>query len=153
MSTPLSARMCRHGSGIPQDCWSERPHLPAEARVIPRGVGGASRHALDLHQCRQPAVIMLTGMGREEIAVEQCEVALIVRRRPWALINFSMRWDNCRCAGRHAPKGIGRLESDDWRKQRLQHPSPVSNSLHYPNGTLWAFPHYSDFGTSSQTTS
>ena len=41
----------------------------------------------------------------------------------------------------------------NMRKQRLQHPSPVSNSLHYPNGTLWAFPHYSDFGTSSQTTS
>ena len=35
----------------------------------------------------------------------------------------------------------------NMRKQRLQHPSPVSNSLHYPNGTLWAFPHYSDFGT------
>jgi len=32
------------------------------------------------------------------------------------------------------------------RNQRIEHPSPVSNALHYPNATLWAFPHYSDIG-------
>jgi len=31
------------------------------------------------------------------------------------------------------------------RHQRIGHASPVSNALHYPNGTLWTFPHYSDF--------
>ena len=38
------------------------------------------------------------------------------------------------------------------RNQRLKHPSPVSNSLHYPNGTLFAFPHYSDFASHGEAT-
>ena len=38
------------------------------------------------------------------------------------------------------------------RKQRIEHPSPVSNALHYPNATLWSFPHYSDIGYNPDAT-
>ncbi len=31
------------------------------------------------------------------------------------------------------------------RHQRIRHASPVSNALHYPNGTIRAFPHYSEY--------
>jgi hypothetical protein len=31
------------------------------------------------------------------------------------------------------------------RHQRIRKASPVSNALHWPNGAIWAFPHYSDF--------
>ncbi len=30
------------------------------------------------------------------------------------------------------------------RHQRIEHASPVTNALHYPNGTIMGFPHYSD---------
>lgn len=29
------------------------------------------------------------------------------------------------------------------RKQRIDHPSPVCNALHYPNGAIFSFPHFS----------
>jgi len=35
----------------------------------------------------------------------------------------------------------------NMRWQRIRHPSSVSNALHYPRGTLFAFPHYSDIFT------
>jgi hypothetical protein len=43
-------------------------------------------------------------------------------------------------------------EAPNMRRQRILHPSPVTNALHYPNATLWAFPHYSDFGTRGDAT-
>ncbi|MCG3150731.1 MAG: hypothetical protein PCFJNLEI_04232 [Verrucomicrobiae bacterium] len=33
--------------------------------------------------------------------------------------------------------------AESMRKQRIDHPSPISNALHWPNGALFAFPHYS----------
>jgi hypothetical protein len=38
-------------------------------------------------------------------------------------------------------------EAPNMRWQRILHPSPVTNALHYPNGTLFAFPHFSDIAT------
>lgn len=38
------------------------------------------------------------------------------------------------------------------RYQRIHHPSPVSNALAFPNGTIFAFPHYSDYGTRGEAT-
>lgn len=38
-------------------------------------------------------------------------------------------------------------EAPNMRWQRILHPSPVTNALHYPRGTLFAFPHFSDFST------
>ncbi len=32
----------------------------------------------------------------------------------------------------------------DMRHQRIKHASPISNALHYPNGVIRAFPHYSE---------
>jgi len=33
--------------------------------------------------------------------------------------------------------------AESMRKQRIDHPSPISNALHWPNGALFSFPHYS----------
>jgi hypothetical protein len=33
--------------------------------------------------------------------------------------------------------------AESMRKQRIDHPSPVCNALHWPNGAIFAFPHYS----------
>ncbi len=34
---------------------------------------------------------------------------------------------------------------ETMRHQRIDHPSPVSNALHYPNAVIFFFPHFSDF--------
>lgn len=40
--------------------------------------------------------------------------------------------------------------AQSMRRQRIDHASPISNALNWPNGTLFAFPHYSDlFGGST----
>lgn len=33
--------------------------------------------------------------------------------------------------------------AESMRKQRIDHPSPICNALHFPNGAIFAFPHYS----------
>jgi hypothetical protein len=33
--------------------------------------------------------------------------------------------------------------AESMRKQRIDHPSPICNALHGPNGAIFAFPHYS----------
>jgi hypothetical protein len=33
--------------------------------------------------------------------------------------------------------------AESMRKQRIDHPSAICNALHYPNGAIFAFPHYS----------
>jgi hypothetical protein len=33
--------------------------------------------------------------------------------------------------------------AESMRKQRIDHPSPICNALHAPNGVIFAFPHYS----------
>jgi hypothetical protein len=33
--------------------------------------------------------------------------------------------------------------AESMRKQRIDHPSPIDNALHWPNGAIFAFPHYS----------
>ena len=35
--------------------------------------------------------------------------------------------------------------ADNVRHQRIRHASPISSALHYPNGVLFGFPHFSDF--------
>jgi hypothetical protein len=33
--------------------------------------------------------------------------------------------------------------AESMRRQRIDHPSPICNALHWPNGAIFAFPHYS----------
>jgi hypothetical protein len=33
--------------------------------------------------------------------------------------------------------------AESMRRQRIDHPSPICNALHYPNGAIFSFPHYS----------
>jgi hypothetical protein len=33
--------------------------------------------------------------------------------------------------------------AESMRKQRINHPSPICNALHFPNGAIFSFPHYS----------
>ena len=33
--------------------------------------------------------------------------------------------------------------AESMRRQRIDHPSPICNALHYPNGVIFSFPHYS----------
>jgi len=54
----------------------------------------------------------------------------------------------CNSVGASLGIGSGILwgVAPDMRKQRLLHPSCVSNALDYPNATIFGFPHFSDFG-------
>jgi len=37
--------------------------------------------------------------------------------------------------------------AESMRRQRIDHPSPVSNALHFPNGALFSFPHFSQINS------
>lgn len=69
-------------------------------------------------------------------------------------IHGSEHLQECNTFGASLGIGSGVLwgAAPNMRRQRQLHPSPVTNALHYPNATLWAFPHYSDFGTRGDAT-
>jgi predicted secreted protein len=39
--------------------------------------------------------------------------------------------------------------AESMRRQRIDHPSPICNALHWPNGAIFSFPHYSAIGSRS----